>query len=100
MRVATKRPDRDILDEWCQWRGKVVRYRHHTYCDHDRGVCRPAIVHIEYVIVGGYAADYIRAHSGRVPKGEYKDDYLVLVPITQDSDEDSYELVKREDIVA
>ena len=79
----------NTLDEWSNWRGRIVRYKHYTY--------KPEgdIVPIDYVVVGGNAANYIRKHAGL----KDKQDYLVLVPITRDTDEDSYELVKREDIV-
>lgn len=87
----------DYLDEWSNWRGRLVHRQHHTYCDHDHGACTPTFDSKQYVIAGGNAARAIR----RTVTGlKNRDEYLVLIPITQDTDDDSFELVKREDIFA
>lgn len=71
------------LDDWCHWRGQIVRIK-------DAPGSRASF---EYVVVCGNAADYIKKAIGDRTKR------LVLIPITRDTDEDSFELANRGELV-
>ena len=82
----------DPLDEWSNWRGKLVQRKHYTYGK--LGKWDP----ITYLVVGGNAADFIKARCKDHLSAKEAPQWLVLAPITRDTDEDSFVLARREDL--
>ena len=61
------------VEIWTDWRGQIVKFKGERHTT-------------RYVVVAGSAGDAIRG----LLYPEYRNKHLVLVPITRDTDEDSF----------